>query len=171
MNRMPKIYEQVTQKHSKFLRASRISLEAANKFMSENPYFSVPLRSGHRKNVVWSFTIVPHLPQVLVLNLSPIYFITLHLFFMQNVQASFFKSFFNRKKQTVKLQVEDRSWPVNLVPNGNFAGRLSGGWARFAKEHCLKEGDVCIFELTEMNGSALKVHVFRCWICNIFEIL
>ncbi|KAL6224713.1 hypothetical protein ACLB2K_003568 [Fragaria x ananassa] len=120
-NKMPKIYEQVTQKPSSSLRDSRVILEAANKFVSENPFFLVLLRSVHRNNVT--------------------------------VPASFFKSFFNRKKQTVKLQVEDRSWPVNLVPNGIFAGRLSAGWAQFAKEHCLKEGEVCIFELTEMNES------------------
>ncbi|KAM5551986.1 B3 domain-containing transcription factor VRN1-like [Rosa sericea] len=129
-NKMLKIYEPVTQKPSSSLRASRVSLEAANKFVSKNPFFLVSLRSIQRvkKNV--------------------------------NVPASFFKSFMKRKKQTVKLQVQDRSWPVNLIPS-NYSASLCGGWAAFAKEHCLEEGDVCIFELTEMKEIVLKVHIFK----------
>ena len=81
---------------------------------------------------------------------------------MQHVPSIFARSFIKRKKQTVMLQVKDRLSPVNLVPQKKCSISICGGWVAFAKENCLREGDVCIFELMEMNDIVLKVHIFRC---------
>lgn len=128
-NKVSKIREQFTHRHSSSLRATRVNLEAANKFSSKNPFFKVTMGSGH----------------------------TMH------VSAIFSRSFIKQERQTVMLQVKDRSWPVNLFRN-KYSTRSSfcGGWTAFAKENCLGEGDVCIFELMEMNDIVLRVHIFRC---------
>lgn len=39
--------------------------------------------------------------------------------------------------------------------------RLSAGWRRFALDHKLAVGDVCIFEVTNVDDLTLLVHVFR----------
>ncbi|KAK9950337.1 hypothetical protein M0R45_005832 [Rubus argutus] len=127
--KIPKTNGQVTRKPCSSLRAS--SLEAANKFVSENPFFVVTLGSYHKEKS----------------NVS--------------VPASFVKNFIKERKQTLKLQVESKWWPVNLITYGKHSAKFSGGWASFATEHCLKEGDVCIFELMEMNDFLLKVHILH----------
>lgn len=86
---------------------------------------------------------------------------------MQNVPTSFIRSFIKRlEKQTVMLQIKDRSWPVNLIPYTNsnqLSAKLCGGWAAFGREHNLKGGDVCVFESMEMKANlVLEVHIFRC---------
>nr|XP_011467598.1 PREDICTED: putative B3 domain-containing protein Os03g0621600 isoform X1 [Fragaria vesca subsp. vesca]XP_011467599.1 PREDICTED: putative B3 domain-containing protein Os03g0621600 isoform X1 [Fragaria vesca subsp. vesca]XP_011467600.1 PREDICTED: putative B3 domain-containing protein Os03g0621600 isoform X1 [Fragaria vesca subsp. vesca]XP_011467601.1 PREDICTED: putative B3 domain-containing protein Os03g0621600 isoform X1 [Fragaria vesca subsp. vesca] len=79
-----------------------------------------------------------------------------------HIPANFSRSFIKHEKQTAILQVKNRSWHVNLNPYKPGATSICGGWAAFAKENCLREGDVCIFELMELNDIVLKVHVFRC---------
>ncbi|CAL2271919.1 unnamed protein product [Prunus armeniaca] len=67
------------------------------------------------------------------------------------------------RKQTVTLQVRERSWAVNLIGHTKESGaEISGGWREFVTENGLMEGDVCIFELIERNDIVLKVHIFRC---------
>ncbi|XP_050384268.1 B3 domain-containing transcription factor VRN1-like [Argentina anserina] len=123
----PNISEQLTQRRDR-----RSNLDAANKFVSDKPFFLATLGSLHKeKSNVW-------------------------------LPAKFVESFIKVAKQTVKLQVEDRSWPVKLFRYGKTSAKFSGGWAAFAKEHQLEKGDVCIFELTERNDIVLKVHIFRC---------
>ncbi|KAK9924144.1 hypothetical protein M0R45_032530 [Rubus argutus] len=126
-NKMSNFSGQFTPRPSS-LRASRVNLEAANKFSSDNPFFKVTLGSGHSV----------HVP------------------------AIFSRRFIKQKKQTVMLQVKDRLSPVNLVPLKKCSLSICGGWVAFAKENCLRGGDVCIFELMEMNDIVLKVHIFRC---------
>ena len=65
------------------------------------------------------------------------------------------------KKQSVMLQVADKSWPVklNVYPHKRTA-LLSGGWAAFAKENSLEVGDACNFEL--INGDVMIVYIFKC---------
>ena len=62
------------------------------------------------------------------------------------------------------LQVENRLWPVNLNPHSKVPGLLCRGWIAFAREHDLKKGGVCVFELLENTAKniILKVHIFRC---------
>ncbi|KAL6272645.1 hypothetical protein ACE6H2_023337 [Prunus campanulata] len=80
-----------------------------------------------------------------------------------HVPVTFARSFIKKRKQTVTLQVRERSWPVNLIGHTKEAGaKLCGGWREFVTENCLMEGDVCIFELIERNDIVLKVHIFRC---------
>ncbi|XP_034223788.1 B3 domain-containing transcription factor VRN1-like [Prunus dulcis] len=78
------------------------------------------------------------------------------------VPIRFARSFVKLRKQTVTLQVRERSWPVNLIGwNKESSAKLSGGWPAFATENCLRGGDVCTFELIERNDIVLKVHIFR----------
>ncbi|KAL6137793.1 hypothetical protein ACLB2K_063082 [Fragaria x ananassa] len=82
------------------------------------------------------------------------------------VPASFIKSCIEGQleKQRVMLQVENRLWPVNLNPHSKVSGLLCRGWIAFAREHDLKTGGVCVFELLEKKAKniILKVHIFRC---------
>ncbi|PRQ47790.1 putative transcription factor B3-Domain family [Rosa chinensis] len=128
----PIISGQVTHWPSSSLRDSRVNLEAGNKFVPKNPYFLVTLGSLHKEKS----------------NVS--------------VPAAFVKSFIKEANQTLKLQVKDRSWPVKVIRFGKNSAKFSGGWAAFAKENGLEKGDVCIFELMEINDIVLKVHIFRC---------
>ena len=52
----------------------------------------------------------------------------------------------------VKLVKGDkREWPVKVTRRGNGRLSLGSGWGAFSKDNDLKEGDVCILELTERN--------------------
>ncbi|KAI5318017.1 hypothetical protein L3X38_037725 [Prunus dulcis] len=82
---------------------------------------------------------------------------------MQHVPVTFAWSFVKNRKQTVTLQVRERSWAVNLIGHTKESGaELSGGWREFVTENGLMDGDVYIFELIERNDIVLKVHIFRC---------
>lgn len=82
---------------------------------------------------------------------------------MQNLRATFAQSFAKQEQQLLKLQVGDRYWPVKLnVYNRHSAAKLSAGWVAFSNENYLSDGDVCIFELIQVNDIVLKVHIFRC---------
>jgi hypothetical protein len=140
----------------------RVNLEAANKFIPNNPFFKVSLGASHmeKSNVVRR--VINNL-YIYTIRSSP-YFISL---FMQNVPTSFIRSFIKRlEKQTVMLQIKDRSWPVNLIPytkSNRLSAKLCGGWAAFGREHNLKGGDVCVFEFMEMKANlVLEVYIFRC---------
>ncbi|CAL8170915.1 unnamed protein product [Prunus armeniaca] len=79
-----------------------------------------------------------------------------------HVPVRFARSFIKGRKQTVTLQVGERSWPANLIGwSKESPAKLSGGWTAFATENCLRGGDVCTFELIERNNIVLKVHIFR----------
>ncbi|CAL2273655.1 unnamed protein product [Prunus armeniaca] len=79
-----------------------------------------------------------------------------------HVPVRFARSFIKGRKQTVTLQVGERSWPANLIGwSKESPAKLSGGWTAFATENCLRGGDVCTFELIERNKIVLKVHIFR----------
>lgn len=88
----------------------------------------------------------------------------LYIYFVQRIPTSFSKNFIEKKKQIVKLWVDDRMWHVSLTVHWRKALKLSAGWAAFAKGNCLTEGDVCIFELLDRNNISLKVYIFRCWL-------
>ena len=46
--------------------------------------------------------------------------------------------------------------------NANFQiGLIRKGWAWFALEHLLEEGDVCVFELADKGARSILVHIFR----------
>ncbi|KAM5576350.1 hypothetical protein ABKV19_007288 [Rosa sericea] len=118
--------------HSSTANAKTIALERANGFKSEKPF------------------------SVVTIHPSYLHYNTL------NVRASFVKSFATQEQQLVKLQVGDRSWPVKLNIYDKYStAKFSAGWHAFSNDNCLTDGDVCIFELIQMNDIVLKVHIFR----------
>ncbi|XP_050210525.1 B3 domain-containing transcription factor VRN1-like isoform X2 [Mercurialis annua] len=68
-----------------------------------------------------------------------------------------------KNTENVWLQIGNRMWAVKLIINRASYGRgwLSAGFSLFAKENCLKAGDVCIFELINTEMLLLKVSIFR----------
>ncbi|PRQ50581.1 putative transcription factor B3-Domain family [Rosa chinensis] len=165
-NKRSKTSGKVAQRRCSSLRVPRVNLEAANKFIPNNPFFKVSLGACHmeKSNVVRTVTGNIFIYS-LVTVLNTTYYTSL---FMQSVPTSFIRQFIKRlEKQTVMLQVKNRLWPVNLIPyaysNQRLSTKLCGGWIAFAREHDLKGGDVCVFELMEMKANiVLKVHIFRC---------
>ncbi|KAM6564462.1 hypothetical protein CsatB_024460 [Cannabis sativa] len=108
--------------------------EAANKFISNNPYLQVNLRSSH---VYGGRLYIP---------------------------MAFGNLYFEKKAQTVTLWVGEKNWHVNLTVNKRSVGleyRFSSGWTAFARGNCLQPSDVCIFELIQRNQPQMKVTIFR----------
>jgi hypothetical protein len=64
-----------------------------------------------------------------------------------------------------RMTLEDcagRAWEVHSRENVTFqVGLIRKGWALFALEHLLEEGDVCVFELAEREARSILVHIFR----------
>ncbi|KAF4392580.1 hypothetical protein G4B88_015223 [Cannabis sativa] len=110
------------------------SSEAASKFISNNPYLQVNLRSSQ----VYGGR--PYIPM------------------------AFGNLYFEKKAQTVTFWVGEKNWLVNLTVNKRSVGleyRFSSGWAAFARGNCLQPSDVCIFELIQRNQLQMKVTIFR----------
>ncbi|CAJ1977621.1 unnamed protein product [Sphenostylis stenocarpa] len=105
--------------------------EVASNFMSRNPFFTVFLKPLH----VTGYQLhVPYLKDIIDM----------------------------KEKYVVALQLGKRSWNVKLIPYHDFrAHKFSGGWSLFAKENKLQPGDVCVFELINMEDLVFKVHVFK----------
>ncbi|KAH0995816.1 hypothetical protein GBA52_019680 [Prunus armeniaca] len=74
----------------------------------------------------------------------------------------FSKLLIKLEEQTAKLLVRKKLWCVSLIAHSVNTFPFSVGWAAFARENCLRAGDVCIFELVDKNDISLKVHMFRC---------
>ncbi|GAB2293796.1 hypothetical protein Dimus_028009 [Dionaea muscipula] len=70
-----------------------------------------------------------------------------------------------RNNQVVKLQVEDKLWPMNLNYYGSW--KFTFGWSDFARGNKLQVGDVCFFELLNKadhdhgDSTLFKVSIFR----------
>ncbi|KAL7193193.1 hypothetical protein ACSBR2_024910 [Camellia fascicularis] len=79
-----------------------------------------------------------------------------------SIAMSFVNAHMKKSKTTVKLQVSDKLWPVNLISyQSSSSAMLRGGFTAFAKEQSLQVGDVCIFELIDRDDDVLKVSIFR----------
>ncbi|KAL7224041.1 hypothetical protein ACSBR1_025486 [Camellia fascicularis] len=79
-----------------------------------------------------------------------------------SIAMSFVNTHMKKSKTTVKLQVSDKLWPVNLISyQSSSSAMLRGGFTAFAKEQSLQVGDVCIFELIDRDDDVLKVSIFR----------
>ncbi|XP_057734782.1 B3 domain-containing protein REM19-like [Arachis stenosperma] len=104
--------------------------EEAIKFVSNNPFFTVLLKA-------------PHITQYLLC--IPV-----------------LEGYVDNGVKNVKLEYGDRSWPVRMLScNKTYSHRFfSAGWNLFAQENELKPGDVCVFELVNMQDLVFKVHVF-----------
>ncbi|XP_028072399.1 putative B3 domain-containing protein Os03g0621600 [Camellia sinensis] len=77
-----------------------------------------------------------------------------------NIAMSFVNTYIKKSKTTLKFQILDKLWPVNLISNQRRA-LLCGGFPAFAKEQSLQAGDVCVFELIDRDDHVLKVSIFR----------
>ncbi|KAJ9170775.1 hypothetical protein P3X46_018855 [Hevea brasiliensis] len=120
--------EQKTHEKTTPSSSIRITSESARKFVSKNPFFKVVMKASY-------------------------------LYLYLHIPTRFARMHSKHwEKNTITLQVEDRSWNAMLTYSGS---RLTGGWIRFAKENFLKEDDVCIFELIDRSKLILKVSIFR----------
>ena len=81
---------------------------------------------------------------------------------MQYVPAHFAPYLRRQAGKSVKLEASDRGarWAVRYTAGGRRYN-LGGGWIIFARDNNLKAGDVCVFELTDVNKYILKVHVAK----------
>ncbi|XP_057734780.1 putative B3 domain-containing protein Os03g0621600 [Arachis stenosperma] len=104
--------------------------QEANKFVSNNPFFTVLIKPPH---------------------------ITEYRLCIPGLEG-----YVDNGVKNVKLEYGDRSWPVKMLNcNKTYSNRfLSAGWNLFAQENELKPGDVCVFELVNMQDLVFKVHVF-----------
>ncbi|MED6198367.1 hypothetical protein PIB30_065709 [Stylosanthes scabra] len=104
--------------------------EVAKKFVSHNPFFTVLIKPYH---------------------------LTHHLVTIPSLEG-----YAGKEVKNVKLENGDRLWPVKMLCcNKSYSSRcLSAGWNSFARETELKPGDVCVFELVNMQDLVFKVHVF-----------
>ncbi|KAF4376850.1 hypothetical protein G4B88_015794 [Cannabis sativa] len=106
-----------------------LASEAASKFISDNPYLQVNLRSSHVHGR------------------------------RMYIPRAFGNLYFEKKAQTVTLWVGEKNWHVNLTVNKGSVGleyRFSSGWAAFARGNCLQPSDLCIFELIQRNQPQMK---------------
>lgn len=80
---------------------------------------------------------------------------------MQTIPGKFSKKFLPQERIDVKLKDDHGyEWPATWIRSDKHTG-LSGGWAAFSKDHCLEEGDVCVFEVTNTKDWTIAVHIFR----------
>ncbi|KAF8019934.1 hypothetical protein BT93_G0580 [Corymbia citriodora subsp. variegata] len=64
------------------------------------------------------------------------------------------------------LRYLDRSWPVKILRyKQDHRAFFSGGWPAFARENCLRVGDVCMFELIDRDDFVFKVSIFHSAAC------
>ncbi|GMN29826.1 hypothetical protein TIFTF001_002582 [Ficus carica] len=94
----------------------------------------------------------------------PFYKKAIHLsscFHGQRVPVDFARTYFERKTQTVTLQMGKNSWSVTMVYNSPASYYLSAGWSTFARENSLRPGYVCVYELIEVKDILLRVTIFK----------
>jgi len=85
--------------------------------------------------------------------------------YMQNLANEFSRQHLPYRK--VRITLKDtwgHEWDANWIGDDDPNG-ISGGWAAFSKDHCLEEGDVCVFELLDSEKYILRVHI-----CRVVEI-
>ncbi|KAI3966130.1 hypothetical protein MKW92_019971 [Papaver armeniacum] len=121
-------------KSSNYTAEFQATLEEAEKFTSENPFFKVVIQDAHIK----AGTV--RVPAV---------FATQHLT--------------DITRMVITLRVSDeRTWDVGYVSQTTIESRISQGWREFVAENDLKEGDVCVFELVDNRENfEMNVHIFR----------
>lgn len=67
-------------------------------------------------------------------------------------------------RKTVPMDLLDENghrWPMSWLRDNETHMGLTRGWREFCLAEGLCEGDVCVFELIELNYLTLRVHVFR----------
>ncbi|KAI3861331.1 hypothetical protein MKW92_022505 [Papaver armeniacum] len=124
----------LTPKSSNYTVEFQATLETAEKFTSENPYFKVVMQSAHIKGGTLRV---------------PAVFATSHLT--------------NITRMAITLRVSDeKTWAVGYVSRTPTERRISKGWRDFVADNDLKEGDVCVFELVDFRKNfEMSVHIFQ----------
>ncbi|KAK9136204.1 hypothetical protein Syun_015534 [Stephania yunnanensis] len=118
-------------------REKKRTVQEAKSLKTQHPSFTVVMRPSY----------VNHHYSIIIFVLA------------QLLPLGFAKRYLTAKLESVKLEVADgRTWWVGCQMKH---AKLSRGWGLFAKENNLKEGDVCVFELTNKKDNVLKVHIFR----------
>ncbi|XLR05576.1 hypothetical protein S83_071774 [Arachis hypogaea] len=78
-----------------------------------------------------------------------------------NLSAIFYRKYFKKNQQNVKLQFGKKLWPVTIIYNPSSRNTfISAGWSSFARASKLEAGDVCVFELIN-EKDLFNVHVCR----------
>lgn len=70
-----------------------------------------------------------------------------------------FRRGIKERRGYAKLQYSSKAWLVKLVGNFNSRIQLSKGWKGFAEENSLCVGDVCSFELIDMERDMYVMNV------------
>lgn len=81
---------------------------------------------------------------------------------VEGIPRGFVKKHIHENKETSTLRYSDRSWPVKMSKNNsrNRVAYFTAGWSAFARETCLRAGDVCVFELIDENDIVFDVSIF-----------
>ncbi|XP_015890081.4 putative B3 domain-containing protein Os03g0621600 [Ziziphus jujuba] len=75
------------------------------------------------------------------------------------IPASFERLYLEKRTQNMKLMMGKRRWEVKLVSGGRLF--LSKGWTSFARDNCVRIGDLCRFEKVEDNPPVFHVSITR----------
>lgn len=87
--------------------------------------------------------------------------VTIVLASLQNLPARFAKKYLHGVSESIQLEVSSgKQWTVHCVRINGPVRCLGSGWRRFAKDNNLREGDVCVFELIQVEDVVLKVSIF-----------
>ena len=79
----------------------------------------------------------------------------------QHMPSNFAEKFFRGVSRFITLQVSDgKQWSVRCTRCEGKV-KLSRGWTEFVGDNKLEEGDVCVFEIINMEDVVLKVSIFR----------
>ena len=73
---------------------------------------------------------------------------------------SFALKHFEQNKQTIRIKVGKRSWPVGLV-KASTGYYLRRGFNKFLSQNSLRHGDVCIYELIKEDPVTLEATIFK----------
>ncbi|KAI3851950.1 hypothetical protein MKW98_019949 [Papaver atlanticum] len=123
----------LTPKSSKYTVEFRATLDAAETFTSQNPFFKVVMQAAHIKKGMVRV---------------PAAFGTQHLT--------------DITRMVITLKVSDeKTWEVHYISGTPTERRISLGWREFVADNDLKEGDVCVFELVDFRKNHMNVHIFR----------
>lgn len=81
---------------------------------------------------------------------------------MQNIPRSFLQEVEIRHNAVVALRgPSGMKWAAKVSQRSHGRTHIHRGWGPFAVAHNLEEGDVCVFELTELVNPIIDVHIFR----------
>ncbi|KAF7114379.1 hypothetical protein RHSIM_RhsimUnG0089900 [Rhododendron simsii] len=78
--------------------------------------------------------------------------------FFLNLPARFAKKYLHGVSESVQLEVSGgKQWAVRCVRIEGLVQCLNSGWGQFAKDNNLGEGDVCVFELIQVEDVVLRI--------------